>query len=249
MVRFSISQIRQITFKKENNIWNVFFTEPIALRVLWVVGNFLPFIGPTLLNFLGLFFTLLSGWLFFKGSLIAAALIYEFGFLFDTWDGKLARLQGVANSWGGFLDHVIDSFRPSVLSFPLGVYFYLQTNDFWFIVLAGAYPVVISLYQDFCATGFVSNKGKQVTTLMGEQDSKSLLIRIKKVLQKYRLRAGYTSDETNTIVFLFCPILSAVFSDAAFVFWGFILGIALMVLLIIIFLYFQLGQLRKEMGR
>lgn len=239
-IRYKIADIRA-SFKKENNVWNVIFTEPIALRIVWFLANFTR-ITPNILTFIGFIFVLLSSFLFFKGELLLGALIYEFAFLFDTWDGKLARTKNIKSPVGSFFDTIVDTLRPSFASLSICWWAFQQTEQLYFIFIGFAYPMIILLSQVLFEVAYKLNEKQQLMSVMSKE---TLLQKIKAFFAKYRLRLGYTSDETNTIAFLFAPIL-AFFFGINYILYGIIAASALMLFLIILFVFLQARQLAKK---
>jgi phosphatidylglycerophosphate synthase len=245
MKKLNIKEIKEITFKKENDIYHVFITEPLSLPVLYLIQN-IKIITPNLISFLGFILTLVATWFFFKGSFIIGALMYFISYFTDSLDGKLARLRKTANPFGGFVDSVFDTFRTPILT--LGLIFYLSYsfNHILIFVILVIYPILILSYDYLCATAYNMNKSKQLMTVLEEKQSDSVLLKLKKSLKRYRLRLAYTSAETNALVFLLIPILSSIFGKIELVIYGYILGDILVLSLMIPFLFLQGKELKKQ---
>lgn len=65
-------------------------------------------LSPLSVSILGLFITMISGWIIARGSLFGGALVFLLGSGFDMLDGDLARLQGTVSRRGAFLDSCFD---------------------------------------------------------------------------------------------------------------------------------------------
>jgi len=70
-------------------------------------------LNPNLITWLGLFSSILVGYLFFKSStihLLLAPLFILISAFFDVFDGLLARINNKTTKQGDFLDHVFDRY-------------------------------------------------------------------------------------------------------------------------------------------
>jgi len=239
----NIKEIREKTFKKENTFYHVFITEPLTLPALWIVQN-MRYITPNGLSIAGLFMTIGTAWLFLQGNLIGGAVLYFVSYFTDSLDGKVARLRDISSPLGGYLDGVIDTFRPFLLTLGLGLWTY-ELLGVEALLVGFTYVTFVLAYQVSTATAYNLNKNKQVMNILMEEKPSSLMIKAKKWLQKYRLRLGYTTAETNAIVFLIGPVIAFITGINAIVLWGYVFGSVMILLLLSIFLFVQFRQLAK----
>jgi phosphatidylglycerophosphate synthase len=65
------------------------------------------------------------------GMAVAAMLLLQLGFAFDSADGQLARLRGTGSPAGEWLDHVVDSARHLLLHIAIliGLYRFTDVSD------------------------------------------------------------------------------------------------------------------------
>jgi phosphatidylglycerophosphate synthase len=87
---------------------------------------------------------LTSGW--WTG--IGAALLLVLGYLLDSADGQLARLQGGGSLAGEWLDHMVDSVKITVVHLAVLVHLYRfdDLDTAWLLVPVGFTVVAVSLF-------------------------------------------------------------------------------------------------------
>lgn len=81
-------------------------------------------ISPTLITLSGLFFSIFTGYFYFKGNFLIAGIFLIFIALADTIDGELARKREKVSKKGAFLDSIID--RLTEFFIFLGLFLYYQ---------------------------------------------------------------------------------------------------------------------------
>ncbi|MEJ5375190.1 MAG: CDP-alcohol phosphatidyltransferase family protein [bacterium] len=85
-------------------------------------------ISPNLLTFTGLGLSLLASALLWMGSFRVAGLFMLAGGLCDMLDGGVARVRGLENRLGAFLDSIVDRYSDLFLLTGLTLYFAGQGN-------------------------------------------------------------------------------------------------------------------------
>lgn len=100
----SVSDVRHRTDKPLDAWWTVLVVDPIAVRAVWFVHRFLPWVTPGLLTGISFVFGVVAAVGFAFERNIVAVLFYQAGFLFDCMDGRLARLQRRTSELGALLD-------------------------------------------------------------------------------------------------------------------------------------------------
>ena len=91
---------------RQRSTYGFLVTDRIARPFVFRLSN--TKVTPNELTIASLFFSLLSAALFAFGHLIAGAIVFHIGFLFDCLDGKLARWTGRTSEFGGWLDVIAD---------------------------------------------------------------------------------------------------------------------------------------------
>ena len=72
---------------------------------------------PNTLTFLGLLFSIISGYLYYKGEFILGGLILLLIGICDILDGALAREMNAASAIGGVLDSTVDRYSDLLIFF------------------------------------------------------------------------------------------------------------------------------------
>ncbi len=98
---------------------------------------------PNVLTLLGLFFSIVSAYLFANGDFVWAAVALLAGGMCDATDGEVARMSGRTTRFGAFLDSVLDRYSEIVVF--LGIFvFYLEKPVAVFAVLALTGSLMVS---------------------------------------------------------------------------------------------------------
>jgi phosphatidylglycerophosphate synthase len=121
MIRYSLKDIRG-AYKARSSWWGYFILHPMAVVALWPVANFMPRVRPELLCVTSFWFGLCSVLCFLIGSpgwVMAGGMLALISNIFDSMDGKLARLKGQANALGGYLDTAFDILKHSLMLWAL----------------------------------------------------------------------------------------------------------------------------------
>ncbi len=100
----TLAEIKRETLHPVDAWWTVLFIDPIAIRLLWLLVRVWPGVTPNAVTFASLVAGLAAGYAFFTGHLIWGALLYQFSYLLDCVDGKVARLRGLVSPLGAFWD-------------------------------------------------------------------------------------------------------------------------------------------------
>lgn len=141
-----MSDIRR-SYKRPDSWWGFLIMSRLSGRLLWLLANFTRF--PPEVVTVGSFLVGLGAIPFFlqgtpKGIFIGGlfALLSD---ILDGTNGKMARLYGVANAMGGYLDTLFDIIKISLylIVIPIGQYY--QTGDIRFLVLATLLLLVFNL--------------------------------------------------------------------------------------------------------
>ncbi|MEO0089062.1 MAG: CDP-alcohol phosphatidyltransferase family protein [candidate division WOR-3 bacterium] len=107
--------------------------------------NFLIYlkISPTLITLSGLFFSIFTGYFYYKGNFLMAGIFLIFIALADTIDGELARKGERVSKKGALLDSIID--RLTEFFIFLGLFLYYQKL-----------PITLLPFLAFATSFFVS---------------------------------------------------------------------------------------------
>ncbi|KJL47130.1 CDP-alcohol phosphatidyltransferase [Microbacterium hydrocarbonoxydans] len=75
-----------------------------------------------------------------------AAILLLIGYVFDSADGQLARIQGRSGPAGEWLDHVVDGIRAPLVHIAVAVHLLLTGAASWLVLVAALSAVVASAW-------------------------------------------------------------------------------------------------------
>jgi phosphatidylglycerophosphate synthase len=113
----------------------------IGQRLDALIHRLFPFLfwrplDPNTLTVLGTLVSLGAGWAFAESALMLGGILILAGGFFDLVDGVVARHQGVATRFGGFLDSSLDRLVDMVLLVGISVH-YARAGEPGGVLLAG----------------------------------------------------------------------------------------------------------------
>lgn len=241
---YTLKEIKAKVLKKENCIYHRFITEPLSIPVLWIL-QWLPWITPNGVSWLGLLLTIVAAFFFAQGNILWGAIMYFVSYFTDSLDGKLARMRNMQSKMGIFVDSFVDLVRVPLLTGGM-VLFFKDLGVSLFFLLGFIYVALVAMYDALCSKTVVLNQGKQLMTALEEEKRGGFLLSMKKTLKAWRLRLGYTTAETNAVVFLVAPLLAVLTGKVDHLVYGFMIGIGMLTLLFSAVLILQYKKLRRE---
>jgi len=123
------------TYIKKTDAWSIrFLVEPASIPITeWCAK--VSWITPNLVTVVSFLITLLGAWFFLFGdwrNLAIGAVIWQFGYILDGVDGKLARKLGTSSAFGARLDNLLDKVKKA-LSFAALIY---SSHEDWRLLVA-----------------------------------------------------------------------------------------------------------------
>ena len=79
-------------------------------------------LNPNFLTTLALIISILAGYFFAVGKFIIAGILTLLSGIFDTIDGKIARLTNRVTKFGALYDSTLDRYAEVIIFFGIGVY-------------------------------------------------------------------------------------------------------------------------------
>lgn len=138
----------------------------------WLNRYFGKWITPSGITYFGFFAHIPIAILIAEGYLVAGGLLLIFFGLFDTLDGALARVQGVASPHGMFLDASTDRLKEMIIYTGL-VYFFVDNNYALWAPVVAVFACGLSL-----SVSYVKAKGEAAIASSGITISHEKLNRI-----------------------------------------------------------------------
>lgn len=75
-----------------------------------------------------------------------AAVLLLLGYVLDSADGQLARIQGRGGPAGEWLDHVVDGVRAPLVHVAVAVHLLRSSAPPWLVLIAGLFSVLVSAW-------------------------------------------------------------------------------------------------------
>jgi hypothetical protein len=144
----TVAEVKARTAKERDSWWTVLLVDPLALRLTRLVAP-LRWLTPNRITLIAFTFGMLAAVCFAQASrgwLIAGAVLYYIGFLWDCVDGKIARLNGTGTIFGMWLDYILDQVRIIICVSALFGAQYLATRNVAYLVV-GAGVLTLDLFH------------------------------------------------------------------------------------------------------
>ncbi len=214
---------------KPSDAWyTVFLTDPIAIPLTYFIARRLPGVTPNAITAAAGALGVAAAGLFYlatPATLIAGALLYQFCFVLDCIDGKLARLTGRTSHYAAFYDLYLDQFRTMLAMAALAAGLVTQRGEDWTLMLIGmgiaflyGFSILnlqkINLVRQAFLAGLsetsVKKSGGKKTAPADPKDNGrfwKLAVRIKSALNRRRLRLlFFSSIEIQCISLVIAPL-------------------------------------------
>ncbi|MGM7698143.1 CDP-alcohol phosphatidyltransferase family protein [Microbacterium sp. A84] len=75
-----------------------------------------------------------------------AAVLLLLGYILDSADGQLARIQGRGGPAGEWLDHVVDGVRAPLVHIAIAIHLLRTDSPFWLVLIAGLFSALVSAW-------------------------------------------------------------------------------------------------------
>lgn len=195
--------------------WEHFFLKPITYRLTFLLANYTRF-TPNQITIMALVFGLFSAYSFLKGELIIGALLFEFSFILDYTDGRIARLKGLKSVFGAYLDILSDFIRYFFMVLCLAYGQYLITRDVSFLLYGYIFMFAqISLMANSFIIRFhqsefgMHKKDVQMLRFNILNDKLPFIMKIKTRLDPEN-KLSYIPNDVDNIAFFIAPIIKEI---------------------------------------
>lgn len=208
-MKYTIKNIKEIAFKKQNNILNVLVAEKFALPQLWLVANFTN-LTPNMITAINMLIWIVASIFFSQGYFIIGGLLFFWGHTLDIVDGRLANLKNLNSKFGKFFDSLVDIFGVGIiligLSYSTGL-----------IKVIALYMIFYLMLQLLYSLMYIANENKLLVEKIDVGGG------LRNWLSKRRLRLLYSATDTHLLMFVACPLLTIWFAPFKIFLYGFII--------------------------
>ena len=129
----------RLRLKGRDAWWTCFAIDPLAgPLVRWSAPR--AWVTPNRLTVASALVAVAAAAAFAADLLVVGAIVYQLSFLLDCMDGKLAKLRGQSNPWGGFYDVAADTIRFVACYVALATVVLPSQPEAWELALVALYP-------------------------------------------------------------------------------------------------------------
>jgi hypothetical protein len=108
MNKLSFKEVRKQSLKKLDAWWNVIVLDHAITPIVYLVYNRIPWLTPNMITTVSLAVGGAAAVAFYYHFYWWAVLLYQFSFILDCVDGRVARLRQVSSPFGAFYDGLVN---------------------------------------------------------------------------------------------------------------------------------------------
>ncbi len=205
MVKYSLAQVKAAKGALQG-FFNRLLLEPIFDRTTWLVANFTN-LTANQLSFIGFVFGIVAAVAFFFQYFIWGAICYEIMNLFDTFDGRIARLKGQSSKWGQYVDWYLGFYMTFAMALGLTAGAYQKFGDvrIWLYGMI-LYFLLIIRFVEGNVVGFIAGGEAKYKETVTKGETSSLLAKIRSFFIKKGLREPFNMTDNQHILFFIIPV-------------------------------------------
>src|SRR3989338_10506077 len=224
MVQYSLAQVK-VAKGSLQGYFNRLLLEPIFDRSTWAIANFTS-LTSNQLSLIGFCFGLGSAVAFFFQHFILGAVLFEVMNLFDTFDGRIARLKNFSTKWGMYVDCYCGFYFTFLMALGLMWGVYNTTGNvlvwpFGFLM----YFLLIIHFVEGNVAGFIMGGSEKYKETV-QKETMGLLTRIRDFTVRKGFREPFNMTDNQHVLFFILPILFVLvdFSWIIVVYWVMVVG-------------------------
>lgn len=216
--RYTMQQVKT-TYKNPDTWWGYFLMSRLSGRLVWLTANFTPF-PPEVLTVSSFVIGMAAVPFFFTGdphALVIGGILAFVCDIFDGANGKLARLQGVANDFGSYLDTVLDMLKGTLYVMALMLGQYHRTGDittlYWGLAALFVYITWLgneNLLGRIRAFLPLPEPGDATASTHPPSVVDTLASRINQFFRRHSLLPAPNGGEFHPIMFILGPLINQV---------------------------------------
>ena len=225
-IHYSLAQVKAAKGDLQS-FTNRLLLEPIFDRTTWLVANFTT-LTANQLSIIGFLFGIGAAVSFYSQYFILGAILFELMNLFDTFDGRIARLKHQHSKYGQYVDWYLGFWITFVLAFGLisGVYFQYQDVAIWPFGLI-LYFLLIIRFVEGNVVGFITGGGEKYKKMVTTQKSTSSLAKVRDFFVKKGYREPFNMTDNQHLIFFLIPVTGWFYE----LYWVMVVGILLHVII------------------
>jgi len=142
-----------------------YLNRPLSVRISRKLVNYS--ITPNQISIFTFFTSVVASVFFIFGAgypaLLAGGILAQFASIIDGCDGEIARLKHLTNSYGGWLDSILDRYADAFLLFGLTWHIYVEKMDI-LILPIGFFALIGSFMVSYTAVEYDNLPNKQISS-------------------------------------------------------------------------------------
>ncbi len=226
--KFTLEQVKSAKGSLQG-YFNRLLLEPIFDRSTWFIANFTN-LTSNQISIIGFVIGFASALSFYFQHFILGAILFEIMNLFDTFDGRIARLKGFSTKWGMYVDSYCGFYFTFLIALGLMSSLYTVTSDiriwpFGFLL----YFLLIIHFVEGNVTGFIMGGSEKYKETVQKKETDSFLSKIRDYTVQKGFREPFNMTDNQHVLFGVLPIVIALgwFAVIPYIYWIMVVGILL----------------------
>ena len=206
MDKYSLETVRKAKGALQG-YFNRILLEPLFDRTTYLVANFTN-LTPNQISIIGFIIGAISAASFALEHFILGAILFELMNLFDTFDGRIARLKGFSGKWGMYVDSYCGFHFTFLIAFGLAYCIFTQTSNplIWPITFI-LYFLLIIHFVEGNVTGFIMGGSDSYKKKTQQGQTTSLLGKIRDYTIHKGFREPFNMTDNQHVLFGVVPIV------------------------------------------
>jgi len=220
--KYSLKQVKEAKGDLQS-FANRLFLEPVFDRTTWFIVNFTN-LTANKLSVIGFLFGIGAAFSFYFQYFITGAIFFELMNLFDTFDGRVARLKKQHSKFGMYVDSYLGFWITFFMAFGLisGLYSHYGDIRIWIYGFILYFLLIIHFLEGNVA-GFIMGGQKKYMKSVTKKKTKSMLTKFRSLLVKKGLREPFNMTDNQHIIFFIMPVTGLFYG----LYWFMVVGILL----------------------
>lgn len=218
-MKYSYKQVRGAKGKYQS-FANRILLEKIFDPLTWVIANFTR-LTPNMLSFIGFAFGFLGAFMFIKTNFILGAICWELSNLFDTFDGRIARLKGKKkeeHKFGEYIDAYGGYWVLFALIFGLSLGLYFEYGSIKLLIMGFLLYFFMTVHFSeglLVRSLIVGGKAKYEEKIVSfrKEYERGILTKLfnfqRKISEKYGLEEPFNLTDMEHLMLFVIPVVSS----------------------------------------
>jgi phosphatidylglycerophosphate synthase len=192
--------------------WEIIFLNRFVYRLTWILANYTR-VTPNQITLASFMLCILSAYSFLYGTwsyMVFGAFLFEFSYILDCIDGRIARLKGLESRFGAYLDKTTDITKYFIIVICIVYGQYISSNDVSIFIYGYIFIFIHIMSMTGMYSAYSDNPNVEKTDTQTIIHNKfPFIIKLKKYIDpESRLSfIPLSATEAETIAFFIAPII------------------------------------------